>query len=53
MLSVDEARARILSAFEPLAAEDVSLDRALHRVLATDVAALRTQPPGPVSAMDG
>jgi molybdopterin molybdotransferase len=53
MLSVDEARARILSAFETLAAEDVSLDRALHRVLAADVAALRTQPPTPVSAMDG
>jgi molybdopterin molybdotransferase len=53
MLSVDEARARILSAFETLAAEDVSLDRALHRVLAADVAARRTQPPTPVSAMDG
>jgi molybdopterin molybdotransferase len=53
MLSVDEARTRILSAFETLAAEDVSLDRALHRVLAEDVASLRTQPPTPVSAMDG
>lgn len=53
MLSVDEARARILSAFETLAAEDVSLDRALHRVLAADVAARRTQPPTAVSAMDG
>jgi molybdopterin molybdotransferase len=53
MISVDEARAHILSAFAPLAAEDVSLDRALHRVLATDIAALRTQPPSAVSAMDG
>ena len=53
MLSVDEARARILSAFETLAAEDVSLDRALGRILAADVAARRTQPPTPVSAMDG
>ena len=53
MLSVDEARARIVSAFETLAAEDVSLDRALGRVLAADVAARRTQPPTPVSAMDG
>jgi molybdopterin molybdotransferase len=53
MISVDEARERIVSAFSPLAAEDVSLDRALHRVLAGDVAALRTQPPAPVSAMDG
>ena len=52
MLSVDEARARIVSAFETLAAEDVSLDRALGRVLAADVAARRTQPPTPVSAMD-
>ncbi|MGE5540052.1 MAG: gephyrin-like molybdotransferase Glp [Gemmatimonas sp.] len=53
MLSVDEARARIVAAFEPLPAEDVSLERALHRVLAEDLAALRTQPPTPVSAMDG
>lgn len=53
MLSVDEARARILTAFETLAAEDVSLDRALHRVLAADIAARRTQPPTAVSAMDG
>src|SRR5690242_5835228 len=53
MLSVEEARARIVAAFEPLAAEDVALERALHRVLATDIAARRTQPPSPVSAMDG
>lgn len=53
MLSVDEARARIVAAFEPLASEDVALERALHRVLAADIAARRTQPPTPVSAMDG
>jgi molybdopterin molybdotransferase len=53
MLSVDEARARITDAFETLPAEDVSLERALGRVLATDLTALRTQPPTPVSAMDG
>ncbi|HET9149388.1 MAG TPA: gephyrin-like molybdotransferase Glp [Alphaproteobacteria bacterium] len=53
MLSVEEARARIVAAFETLAAEDVALERALHRVLATDIAARRTQPPSPVSAMDG
>jgi molybdopterin molybdotransferase len=31
----------------------VALDAAHHRVLARDVAALRTQPPQPMSAMDG
>lgn len=53
MLSVEDARARIVAAFEPLASEDVALERALHRVLAADIAARRTQPPSPVSAMDG
>jgi molybdopterin molybdotransferase len=53
MLSVDEARARITDAFETLTAEDVSIERAIGRVLAADLAALRTQPPVAVSAMDG
>ena len=53
MLSVAEARARILAAFEPLPAEVVGLERGLGRVLAEDVAARVTQPPKDVSAMDG
>src|SRR5438046_8975373 len=38
---------------EPSAEEMVALDAAYHRVLARDVAALRTQPPQAMSAMDG
>ena len=53
MISVAEARARILSAFRPLAAQQVDLAHALGRVLADDVRARRTQPPADVSAMDG
>jgi molybdopterin molybdotransferase len=53
MLSVEDARARILSAFEALPAEVVSVERALGRVLAADVTARVTQPPADVSAMDG
>ncbi|MBI3451764.1 MAG: molybdopterin molybdotransferase MoeA, partial [Rhodospirillales bacterium] len=53
MLSVEEARKRILAAFVPLPAEIVGLDAALGRVLAEDVTARLTQPPVAVSAMDG
>lgn len=53
MLSVAEARARILAAFAPVAAETVSLPEASGRVLAEDLAARVTQPPADVSAMDG
>ncbi|PPR35038.1 MAG: Molybdopterin molybdenumtransferase [Alphaproteobacteria bacterium MarineAlpha9_Bin5] len=53
MISVDEARTRILSSFEPLPPEDVGLDEALGRVLAQDVRARRTQPPTAISSMDG
>lgn len=53
MLTVEEALERILSAFEPLAAEQVSIANALGRVLAEDVVARVTQPPVAVSAMDG
>jgi molybdopterin molybdotransferase len=53
MLSVAEARARILAAFAPLAAEQVALPQALGRVLAEPVHARLTQPPFAVSAMDG
>ncbi len=53
MLSVAEARARILAAFAPLASEQVALPAALGRVLAEPVHARLTQPPFAVSAMDG
>ena len=53
MISVAEARSRILQALEPMPAEQVGLSDGLGRVLARDVAARRTQPPLAVSAMDG
>ncbi|WP_374308971.1 gephyrin-like molybdotransferase Glp [Dongia sp.] len=53
MISVEEALARILGAFSPLAGELVGIDRALGRVLAGPVTARLSQPPAAVSAMDG
>lgn len=53
MLSVPEALARILSGLEPVSSERVALGAACGRTLAAAVAALRTQPPAAVSAMDG
>src|SRR6266852_4656427 len=52
-MPVADALATILAGAEPLAEEMVALDVAFHRVLARDVAALRTQPPQAMSAMDG
>ena len=53
MISVEEAQARVLAAFTPLPAEQVSLSEAHGRVLAHDLVSRRTQPPFAVSAMDG
>lgn len=53
MLSVAEARARILDGVQPLPATSVSLDRADGATLAEPLAALLTQPPFDASAMDG
>ena len=53
MIPVAEAIQRITGAFDPLAAETVSLSQACGRVLAEDVLARTTQPPFDVSAMDG
>src|SRR5271157_4505359 len=54
MISVEEALARVLASAEaPLAEERVSLEAAHGRVLARDLAGLRTQPPFANSAMDG
>ena len=52
MISVREARDRMLRAFRPTPAEQVALPAALGRVLAEDVVARRTQPPVAMSAMD-
>jgi len=53
LMPVADALAAILAGAEPLPQESVALDVAHHRVLARDVAALRTQPPQSMSAMDG
>ena len=53
MLSVDEARARILAPLRPTAAELVALAEAWSRVTAVPVLARLDQPPADVSAMDG
>src|ERR1700758_3370014 len=52
-MPVVDALSAILAGAEPLSEEMVALDAAHHRVLARDVAALRTQPPQAMSAMDG
>src|SRR5436190_11037582 len=52
-MPVAEALARVLAGAEPLPAEATALTEAYGSVLAADVAALRTQPPANVSAMDG
>jgi molybdopterin molybdotransferase len=52
-MRVAEALARVLAEAGPLPAEATPLAEAFDRVLAADVAALRTQPPADVSAMDG
>ncbi len=53
LLPVADALAAILAGVVPLSEETVALDDAHRRVLARDIAALRTQPPQAMSAMDG
>ncbi len=52
-LSVADALARVLAPARSLPREMVPLNAARGRTLASDLAALRTQPPTDVSAMDG
>src|ERR1700758_1681810 len=52
-MPVADALSAVLAGAEPLPEEMVALDAAYHRVLARDIAALRTQPPQAMSAMDG
>src|SRR5438132_11993916 len=53
MLSVAEARARILERFSPLGSEMVPIDQAAGRVLASPVVATTDLPPFSNSSMDG
>ncbi len=53
MLSVEEARERVLKAFHPLEPESVPVLEALGRVLAEDVSAGEDIPPYANSSMDG
>src|ERR1700752_5374982 len=53
MISVEEARARILADLRPTPDEIVALADAWGRVTAAPVVARLTQPPADVSAMDG
>ena len=53
LLPLGEARARIIAALTPTAAETVALAEGAGRVLARPVVARLTQPPADVSAMDG
>lgn len=53
MLTVADAHARIIAAFEALPSETVSVADAAGRVLATAPRARLSQPPADLSAMDG
>jgi molybdopterin molybdotransferase len=53
LISIDEGRRRVLEAVRPLAAEDVSLGKALGRVLAENLESSIDVPPFDSSALDG
>ena len=53
LMTVEAARAAMLAEVPTLPAETAPLSRAIGRVLAEDVEALRDQPPFAASAMDG
>jgi molybdopterin molybdotransferase len=53
LMPVADALAAVLSGAEALPEEMVALDSAYKRILTRDLAALRTQPPQAMSAMDG
>ncbi len=53
MISVEEARARILAGLKPVPPEMIGLAQAYGRVLAKPVLARLSVPPADVSAMDG
>ncbi len=53
LMPVAEAYAAVLKDVAALPEEMVALNDAYHRTLSRDIAALRTQPPAAMSAMDG
>lgn len=53
MISVEEAREKVLAGVKPVGNEQVSVAQALGRVLAEAVTARVSHPPADVSAMDG
>jgi molybdopterin molybdotransferase len=53
MIPLAEAQARLIALAKPVSSETVPLSRANGRWLATDIAAIRTQPARDLSAMDG
>jgi molybdopterin molybdotransferase len=53
LLSVDDARARMLAEIAALPIESVRLAESIGRVLAEEIRAVRDQPPFAASAMDG
>ena len=53
LMPVAEAYAAVLKDAEALPEETIALNDAFHRTLSRDIAALRTQPPAAMSAMDG
>ncbi|MEA2428652.1 MAG: molybdopterin molybdotransferase [Thermoleophilaceae bacterium] len=53
LISIDEARERVLAEARPLPPEDVRLEEALGRALAEDVRSAEDLPPFDSSAMDG
>jgi molybdopterin molybdotransferase len=53
LMPVADAYAAVLKDTVALPEETVALTEAYHRTLARDIAALRTQPPAAMSAMDG
>ena len=53
MISVSEAEERILSVICPMPLEQVGITDSFGRVAGEDIRSRRTQPPMPVSAMDG
>jgi len=53
VISVEDALARVRDGFHPLGIETISIDQALGRALAEDVASRLSHPPVAVSSMDG
>src|SRR6266436_4586691 len=53
LLSVEQARARILSQFQPVSSETISLVQSANRILAMDIIAADDLPLFDNSSMDG